>query len=131
MKRFWPNSIKIKRNFTEELLHVCMLLKYKIILSMQRLKYRFKTKLPKIKYVKLTVNKQFLWQFFSFPEEFWYNLEISIVYEKSVCFLLQLLLIWIVHFPKSSMFRYDHEDRSPFPHKKVRNTEVLIGFLKM
>ena len=131
MKRFWPNYIKIKRNFTEELLHVCMLLKYKIILSMQRLKYRFKTKLPKIKDVKITVNKQFLWQFFSFPKEFWYNLEISIVYEKSVCFLLQLLLIWIVHFPKSLMFRYDHEDRSPSPGKKVRNTEALIRFLKM
>ena len=60
MKRFWPNYIKIKHNFTEELLHVCMLLKYKIFLSMQRLKYCFMTKLPKIKDVKVTVNKRFL-----------------------------------------------------------------------
>ena len=34
-------------------------------------------------------------------------------------------------FPKSSMFRYDHEDRRPYPGKKVRNTEVFVGFLKM
>ena len=79
------------------------------------------TKLPKVKDVR---------QFFSFPEQFWYNLEISILYEKSVCFLLQLLLIWFVHFAKS-LFRYDHEDRSPSPGKKVGNTEVLVGFLKM
>ena len=65
MKKFWSNNRKIKYNFAEKLLHVCILLKHYNILSMQQLKYCFLTKLTKIGDVKVTVNKRFLRQFFS------------------------------------------------------------------
>ena len=55
---------------------------------MQGLRYCFLTKLPKIKDVKVTINKLILGQFSFFSKQFWYNLKILIVYENSVCLLL-------------------------------------------